>query len=122
MRITYVLVLLVGCVAIGGCAQPSGSIGTEAHGDPLHRLHRLIDQREYFEAYIVFIDIRETLNTLDEGAGGYEYQELVGTTSSTGQHDWAKILESPRIPLDLKLDLVREIDRTAKLTVTDISD
>ncbi len=109
MRTIHVFALLVACAAIGGCAHPSSSIGAEARGDPLHRFHRLLEQRDYFEAYIAFIDIRETLEEMDEGAGGYEYQELVGTTSSTGRHDWLKILESPRIPLDVKLDLVSEI-------------
>ena len=99
-------------VLIAGCVNDTMSARPRA--DPVAEFQRLVEDQQFYEAYVSYLGIRSTLGQMDEGAGGCEYQRLVASTSGVGQEDWARILESPIVPLYLKLDLVKEIDETSR--------
>jgi len=72
-----------------------------------------IENGEHYEAHLMIDEVMEELKDVDEGAAGHEYNLLVSTTAGTGQRDWVRILEEPRISLEHKLDLVEEIHEGA---------
>lgn len=88
---------------------------TKSYTDPIMQYHQQIGDKQFYEAFLSYISIRSALEQRDEDVSGFEYQRLLGTTAGIGQKDWARILDSPLIPLDIKLDLVKEIDETCRL-------
>ena len=101
----FALSSLVGCIA------RTGSV--ETNTTSLGEFHRLLDEQRFCQAYVSYVRIRPELEEMDEQAGGFEYHRLVAGTAGVGEASWIEILKSPAIPLDYKLDLVREIDEDA---------
>ena len=98
--------LMIGCAA----RTSSTDIGTASIDD----CYRLLDEKQFCQAYVCYTKIRPDLEKMEENAAGYEYQRLIAATAGVGEASWIQILKSPAIPLDYRLDLVREIDEEAR--------
>jgi hypothetical protein len=80
----------------------------------LPRFRELIGSRHFHSACLLIPQIQREMQHVPEGAAGYEYSHLVASAAAVGQAEWNEILLDPRISLALKIDLVREIDESAR--------
>ena len=101
---TSLLILLAGCCAPGAFSQQT----------PVQRFRVLISNRQHHAAFRLWPQVEAEMKDVPEDAMGFEYCLLMGTTSSVGHKNWAAILMDPEISVELKHDLVDEIQETAE--------
>jgi len=114
------LVLLLACLAGAGCATGGERaaarepVTVAAHHQPVDRLHHLMDQRRYYEGFLLWPQVEQALaRTSGHGALGREYARLITLAARADNEDeWRWIMASPRIARRLKVDLVTEIGTT----------
>jgi len=112
-RVTATCAVLLALSTLVGCVARTGHVQTSTTS--ISDFHRLLNEHRYFQAYLSYTEIRPELEKMGEQAGGLEYQRLVTATAGAGEACWVRILKSPAIPLEYKLDLVQQIDETVNL-------
>ncbi len=108
--------LLVICFSALFFAAGCSSNPKTVSEDPYELFRFYIESKSYHKAYLILDRVQEDLAYMEEGAAGYEYCLRVGTTAGTGQHEWQRIFEGPRRPLENKTDLVAEIHENALIS------
>ena len=107
----------------GGCTNTPPSQPPQPHQlvepaqqDPLTTFRSNLAAGRLYECCVIWPVVGADLSaSVSEGALGLEYERLLAALVSRGQSQWARILQSPRVSLELKQDLITDIDELARL-------